>query len=88
MAFDRRRFLAAGGAGFIVAGLYSGNGAVVDVPRPIKPAADETDAALFARVRERFLFPTDITYGNRGSLGACSRHVMDVYLGDLEKLEQ
>lgn len=88
MTIDRRRFLAAGGAGLIAAGLSSGAEAADDVPGPIMPRADESDAELFARVRERFLFPTDFTYGNTGTLGACPRDVMDAHLSGLEKLER
>lgn len=85
---NRRRFLAAGGAGLMAAGLTSRDSAAIDAQGPVTPGTGESDAELFARARERFLFPTDITYGNTGTLGACPRDVMDVYLGGLEKLEQ
>ena len=87
MPVDRRRFLTAGAAGLFAAGLY-GDGAAADAPASFEPSADEPDADVFAAARKRFLFSTDLTYGNTGTLGACPRDVMDAYLGGLEKLER
>jgi selenocysteine lyase/cysteine desulfurase len=90
MAFDRRRFLTAGTAGLIAAGLSPRNvtARAEDAPGPLRFAPDEPDAAVFARARERFLFPAEIAYGNTGTLGACPRDVMDAYLDGLERVER
>jgi isopenicillin-N epimerase len=51
------------------------------------PAGDD-DAAVFAAARKRFLFPTDVTYCNTGTLGAIPRDVVDVVVNGLARLEQ
>lgn len=85
---DRRRFLTTGTAGLIAAGLYPGAGDLANAAGEFKPTANDPDELVFANARQQFLFPTDVTYGNTGTLGACPRAVMDVYLGELEKLER
>jgi selenocysteine lyase/cysteine desulfurase len=54
-------------------------------PFMVPPGAD--DAAVFAAARKRFLFPTDVTYCNTGTLGAMPRDVVEVVTKGLEKLE-
>ncbi len=85
---DRRRFLTSGAAGLVAAGIAAPSSATGRNGGPVEILPGETDDELFARLRERFLFPTDVTYGNTGTLGACPRDVMDAYLGGLERLER
>jgi len=54
---------------------------------PFAPAAGDSDAAVFAAARRQFLFPTDVTYCNTGTLGASPREVVDV-LRNVERLER
>ncbi|MEO1204043.1 MAG: aminotransferase class V-fold PLP-dependent enzyme, partial [Pseudomonadota bacterium] len=87
MAIDRRQFLTSGAAGALAVGLLNGEAAVAATPGPLSVDPDEADRAVFARVRERFLFPTDVTYCNTGTLGACPADVMNVYVDGLRSLE-
>lgn len=86
--FDRRRFLTTGGAGILTAGLLAGETWAASDIGIFEVAPGESDASLFARARERFLFPTDVTYCNTGTLGACPVDVMSVYVNGLQKLEE
>lgn len=88
MTIDRRQFLTTGGAGLLTAGLLQAESALADNHSPLKVAPGESDAALFARARECFLFPTDVTYCNTGTLGACPVDVMNVYVDGLRQLEE
>ena len=88
MTIDRRRFLVSGGAGVLAAGLPSASATAAEAHAKFKAKPGESDAALFARARERFLFPTDITYCNTGTLGACPVDVMNVYVDGLRQLEE
>lgn len=87
MAIDRRQFLTSGAAGALAAGLLNGEDAVAATPGPLSVDPDEADRSVFARVRERFLFPTNVTYCNTGTLGACPVDVMNVYIDGLRSLE-
>lgn len=88
MTIDRRRFLTSGGAGLLATGLLAPAASRAGDLPPLRIGPDESDAALFKRVRERFLFPTDITYCNTGTLGACPADVMNVYIDRLNALEE
>ena len=87
MSIDRRTFLQAGGAGVLAASLLTVEAASAKSASPFAVPAGESDAELFARARERFLFPTDVTYCNTGTLGACPIDVMSVYVDGLKALE-
>jgi selenocysteine lyase/cysteine desulfurase len=88
MPIDRRQLLKSAAASLFAAGLYSEQSHSALAQDSFKPGADDPDDIVFAEARKRFLYPTDITYGNTGTLGACPREVMDAYLHGLEELEQ
>ena len=88
MTIDRRQFLKGSSAGVIASGLLPSAITRAETATPLRVDADESDAELFARVRRRFLFPTDVTYCNTGTLGACPVDVMDVYTQGLRTLEE
>lgn len=87
MPMDRRQVLKTA-ATMIAAGLYAGRSSSANAQSSYKADSDDPDDVVFAEARKRFLYPTDITYGNTGTLGACPRDVMDAYLHGLEELEQ
>ena len=88
MSLDRRKFLTTGAAGLLGASLFQARGSAADTVQPFTPRPDDTDENVFAEARKQFLFPTSVTYGNTGTLGACPRAVMQAYLGGLERLEK
>ena len=53
-----------------------------------RPDPGLDDAGLFARARHEFLFPTDVTYGNTGTLGAIPREVMQAHTDSLVRTEE
>ena len=87
----RRGFLSRMAANTLLAGMAPS----VALPRllaesddaPFAPSRDDPDARVFAAARRRFLFPTNVTYGNTGTLGASPREVMDAFLHGLQTLE-
>jgi isopenicillin-N epimerase len=87
----RRDFLARlSASGFAASGLAAAFVPGFDpfaavAPHPL-PRTDD-DAALFAAARQRFLFPTSVTYCNTGTLGAIPKDVMDVMVDGLRRLE-
>ena len=86
----RRGFLtqlaAAGLAtGLVPSSLEAASRLVSDEPFTVEPQDD--DAKVFAAARKRFLFPTNVTYCNTGTLGAIPRDVMDVFVKGLQQLE-
>lgn len=87
MPFDRRQIRKSAAATHFAAGLYSEHSHSADEEGIFKPETGDPDDVVFAAARQRFLYPTDITYGNIGTLGACPRDVMDAYLHGLEQLE-
>jgi selenocysteine lyase/cysteine desulfurase len=83
----RRAFLSLSGGAVLLAA--SGTGLKASGPRrrtfSTDPLAD--DPEIFAAVRREFLFPTDITYCNTGTLGAMPREVIDAQTDELRRLE-
>lgn len=55
---------------------------------PFAPKPDDADAKVFAAARKQFLFPTNVTYCNTGTLGASPREVMAALVGGLQSLER
>ncbi|MBL0171770.1 MAG: aminotransferase class V-fold PLP-dependent enzyme [Gemmatimonadaceae bacterium] len=55
---------------------------------PFAPNAEDSDAKVFAAARKQFLFPTNVTYCNTGTLGASPREVMTALVGGLQNLER
>ncbi|MEO1079090.1 MAG: aminotransferase class V-fold PLP-dependent enzyme [Pseudomonadota bacterium] len=49
------------------------------------PGADAPE--MFAAARREFLFPTDVTYCNTGTLGAMPRQVLEAQTSELRRLE-
>lgn len=88
MPIDRRQLLKGAGATLFAAGLYSEFGRDAAAQGRFSPDPTDPDSAVFAAARKRFLYSTDITYGNTGTLGACPRDVMDAYVQGLETLEE
>jgi selenocysteine lyase/cysteine desulfurase len=86
----RRHFLSQLAATGIAAGIVPG----LELPflrpssEPFVVAPQDDDAKVFAAARKRFLFPTDVTYCNTGTLGAIPRDVMDVVVQSLQGLER
>lgn len=76
--------LAASGASF-AKGLSNGNMATGSGFMP--PRAND-DAAFFKAVRQEFMFPSDTTYCNTGTLGAMPREVLMAQTEGLKQLEQ
>ena len=88
MTLDRRQLLKGAAATLFATGLYSERSYSKSAQGLFRPNANDPDGVVFAEARKQFLFPTEITYGNTGTLGACPRDVMDAYLPGLEELEQ
>lgn len=90
---DRRQFLsqlAASGvlaAGVVPSWRFDAPNGLAD-GEPFMPTADDTDAGVFAAARKQFLFPTNVTYCNTGTLGASPREVMTALVGGLQNLER
>jgi isopenicillin-N epimerase len=90
---SRRRFLSqsafAGAAiGLVPGRIAFGESTTNTTLAPIAPAPDDSDAAVFAAARRRFLFPETVTYCNTGTLGASPRDVVDAMNQGVERLEQ
>ena len=88
MPIDRRQIIKSAAATLLAGALYSEQSHSADEQGVFKPQPGDPDAAVFAAARNQFLFSSDITYGNTGTLGACPRDVMNAYLHGLENLEQ
>lgn len=91
-ALGRRGFLtrmALGGVGatFLPSVVWARQFKPLDVPT-FKVPARASDDALFAAARREFLFPTDVTYGNTGTLGASPREVVATLTKGTERLER
>ena len=84
--FNRRLFLGAGALSALAATAASArigeNGL-----RPFVAPVGADDAELFAAARECFLFPSDVTYCNTGTLGASPRDVVNALNNGVKRLE-
>jgi selenocysteine lyase/cysteine desulfurase len=54
----------------------------------VAPAPQSDDAAVFAAARKQFLFPTNVTYCNTGTLGGSPKAVVNAMNSGVEKLER
>lgn len=81
---DRRQFLGAGVAGVAAA---CGSVALTTTVNSFAANAELPDADLFAEARKHFLFPTDVTYCNTGTLGASPHEVVNALTEGLRRLE-
>ncbi|MEM7415922.1 MAG: aminotransferase class V-fold PLP-dependent enzyme [Gemmatimonadota bacterium] len=87
-SIGRRAFLSLGGSAALIAAAGPTLSAVE--PRPARRFAAPRaapDPELFAAARREFLFPTDVTYCNTGTLGAMPREVLEAQTGELTRLE-
>jgi isopenicillin-N epimerase len=84
---DRRRFLSNAALAGAALGLAPALPALERSRAPFRPSAQESDAAVFAAARKRFLFPEDVTYCNTGTLGASPRDVVDAMNQGVQRLE-
>lgn len=87
----RRDFLSRVAAGSVAAGMAPVLGAAAQLAppdnRPFVPKPGDSDEKVFAEARRQFLFPTDVTYCNTGTLGASPREVVDALNRGVEHLE-
>ncbi|MEO6222946.1 MAG: aminotransferase class V-fold PLP-dependent enzyme, partial [Vicinamibacterales bacterium] len=91
-AVNRRGFLTRIAATGFVAGVAPAFGPLgradsATFAEPFAPQPGDSDAAVFAAARKQFLFPTNVTYCNTGTLGASPRPVVDALNRGLERLE-
>jgi isopenicillin-N epimerase len=89
----RREFLtqlAASGAvaGFAPSMRFDSPRGLLDSDERFTPAPDDADEKVFAAARKQFLFPTNVTYCNTGTLGASPREVMKALVNGLQDLER
>jgi selenocysteine lyase/cysteine desulfurase len=56
-------------------------------PALAAPAADQSDASVFAEARKHFLIPEGVAYANTGTLGASPREVVDALAEGTRRLE-
>ncbi len=91
---DRRLFLSQLAASGALAGLapsalfgLSRDGTTA-LDAVFAPSADDPDEKVFAAARKQFLFPTNVTYGNTGTLGASPKEVMSALVDGLQSLER
>jgi isopenicillin-N epimerase len=83
----RRAFLSLSGGAVLLAASPPGLAASAPGFRRFTTDADADDAQVFAAARREFLFPTDITYCNTGTLGAMPREVLEAQTDELRRLE-
>jgi isopenicillin-N epimerase len=85
----RRKFLSQLAAGGMAAGLVPSLdlSALLPPAEPFVISPEDDDAKVFAAARKRFLFPTNVTYCNTGTLGAIPRDVMDAVVKGVQQLE-
>jgi selenocysteine lyase/cysteine desulfurase len=90
-ALGRRTFLSRVAASSLIPGLVPTLDLAADLrlreAEPFEPLLEDEDARAFAAARRRFLFPTNVTYGNTGTLGAMPRDVLEALTDGLERLE-
>ena len=86
-SLGRRAFLSLSGGAVLLAASRTGLAAEATGNTTFMPKPDDDDAEIFAAARREFLFPTDVTYGNTGTLGAMPRGVLDAQTNELRRLE-
>lgn len=86
-SLGRRAFLALSGSAALLAASRSSLGAAAPGHRTFTADTGADDAEIFAAARREFLFPTDVTYCNTGTLGAMPREVIDAQTNELRRLE-
>jgi selenocysteine lyase/cysteine desulfurase len=75
------------GVGLMPAGVWARQFPALDV-QPFNPSPNDSDERVFAAARKQFLFPTDVTYCNTGTLGASPREVVATLARGTERLER
>ena len=86
-SIGRRAFLSLSGGAALLAASRSGLGEEKTGPGSFTVPPRAADADIFAAARQEFLFPTDVTYCNTGTLGAMPREVLDAQTDELRRLE-
>lgn len=87
-SMGRRAFLSLSGSALLVAASKPVLAGTPSTANSFTPKSDAGDAALFRAVRKEFMFPTDVTYCNTGTLGAMPREVLDAQTNGLRRLEE
>ena len=83
--FGRRSFLTRVAVPGVVAGLAPSIARASTPEARFVPAQNGSDAQVFAEARKHFLFPTDVTYCNTGTLGASPREVVDALANGMRR---
>lgn len=86
-SLGRRAFLSLSGSAVLLAAGRPSLAAEATGNGEFTPNPDADDAEIFAAARRKFLFPTDVTYCNTGTLGAMPRGVLDAQTNELIRLE-
>jgi selenocysteine lyase/cysteine desulfurase len=86
-SLGRRAFLSLSGSAVLVAASPPGLATESTGPPRFKPKPQADDAEIFAAARREFMFPTDVTYCNTGTLGAMPREVLEAQTNELLRLE-
>src|SRR5215469_1412507 len=90
-ALRRREFLTRLGWGAAAVGLAPGGLGARQFPAlgipPFAVSPADSDERVFAAARREFLFPTDVTYCNTGTLGASPREVVAALVKGTERIE-
>lgn len=86
-SLGRRAFLSLSGSAVLLAATRTSLDAAAPGHRSFMASAANDDAEIFAAARREFLFPTDVTYCNTGTLGAMPREVLEAQTNELRRLE-
>lgn len=87
-SMGRRAFLSLSGSALMLAASKPILATEAKKTSSFKPIKHDTDSALFKAVRKEFMFPTDVTYCNTGTLGAMPRSVLEAQTEGLKRLEE
>ncbi len=86
-SLGRRAFLALSGSAALLAASRSRLEGATGRSTRFTRRQGADDAEIFAAARKQFLFPTDVTYCNTGTLGAMPREVLEAQTDELRRLE-
>lgn len=86
-SLGRRAFLSLSGGAVLLAAGGARSSVEASVAGRFVARRRADDAEIFAAARREFLFSTDITYCNTGTLGAMPREVIEAQTNELTRLE-
>jgi selenocysteine lyase/cysteine desulfurase len=86
-SLGRRAFLSLSGSAVLVAASRPGLATEATGAPRFEPKPHADDPEIFAAARREFMFPTDVTYCNTGTLGAMPREVLEAQTNELHRLE-